>query len=56
MTVQMTVDLERKRPFTLPTLLIFLFLGSTALLISGAALFVTHMGDQDKVGANLFSM
>ncbi len=42
MTVHATVDLERKRPFSLPTLIIFLFLGSLALLISGTALVVIH--------------
>lgn len=42
MIEQTTIHLERKRPFTLPTLIILLVLGSTALLLSVAALFVTH--------------
>lgn len=42
MTVHTTVNLKRKRPFSLPLLIIFLFLGSVALLIGSAALVVTH--------------
>lgn len=42
MTAHTTVNLERKRPFSLPLLLIFLFLGSVALLIGSAALVITH--------------